>query len=549
MTTDCNTLPFMTAEPLTSPAADVFPIANMIDEIADMRNIEDSFDYVISHLENADQREHLRPKKDTYCKRLRNQLKNGTFRIYPEDVRTIEVDTEYKKRIAQAPTVYHRVGCHSVMVVFERHTYPTLIKNTAASIKGRGMHWLHQIIEEDLAADPYGMLYYYQSDIKGFYDNINQGIMKMQVRDYTSDKVLLPMLDNFISLLPQGLSKGLRSSQCLANLHLNEIDHKMCERVSYHEIEDSNVDKVMLINGTGKVVINGKEIRFHYYRYCDDIVIFARTKEELWMLRNYLASLLAELGLHIKSSEAVRPISTGIDYLGYVTVMYIDPGGQPVVYSRIRKRIKQKFARRIKDVKSRKRRQTLIGSFFGMAAHADCRHLLRTLITPKEFNRLKHKRKMKEFGTFKVTPPTLDGKKNFKGQKISSQELDRKGIIVVDFERDVVPKREREDYQRRLQNASAQGISAELVEKPKTKYIISLLIDGMLRKLWTGDREIWQTLDQIEQQDGLPFFVGVVIDYSGQYRKLNFVAPASLNLSTPTDAELETLLTKYNLQH
>ena len=93
---------------------------------------------------------------------------------------------------------------------------------------------------------------------------------------------------------------------------------------------------------------------------------------------------------------------------------------------------------------------------------------------------------MKDFGDFKVTPPTLDGKKNFKGQKISSQELDKKGIIVIDFERDVVPKREREDYNRRLQSASAQGIDPALVEKPKTKYIISLFYNNELRKLWTG---------------------------------------------------------------
>ena len=130
-----------------TPIGRVFPICNLIDEIADDTNISDSFDYVVSHLESAGQREHIRPKKAAYCRELKRLLSTGQFRITQADFRTIRVTDGPKERIVQAPTVFHRVGCHSIMVPFERHTYPTLIKNTAASIKGRGMHWLHQIIE------------------------------------------------------------------------------------------------------------------------------------------------------------------------------------------------------------------------------------------------------------------------------------------------------------------------------------------------------------------------------------------------------------------
>lgn len=546
---DMNELPYTSSEEAaTTQNVWVFPIRNLIDEIADDANISESFDYVVSHLENAEQREHMRPKKAEYCSRLKKELSTGSFRITEKDFRTMEVIDGPKPRIVQCPTVYHRVGCHAIMEPFERHTYPTLIKNTAASIKGRGMHWLHQIIEEDLLAAPDCMLFYYQSDIYHYYDSINQNILKRQVRRYISDELVLPMMDNFITLLPSGLSKGLRSSQCFANLYLSEVDHKMCERVSYHEVGDKQTEDGMgiAVEVAGEVGVNGKEIRYHYYRYCDDIVIFAATKKELWMLRNYLTNLLAGLGLTIKPSEAVRPISEGLDYLGYKTYLNEVTGE---VYSLIRKRTKQKFARRIKNVKSRKRRQSLIGSFFGMAAHGDCRHLLKKLIYKSEYKKLKIKRKMKEFGNFELKQPTtLDGKKSFKGQKIAIQELDRRGIIVVDYERDVVPRRERDDYMRRLQVASSQGIDAELVEKPRTRYIISLILDGQMRKLWTGDMSIWQKLDQIKEQDGLPFFAGVTIDYSGQYRKMDFVSAASLGLQPPTNEDLEELEKKLNVK-
>jgi len=112
----------------------------------------------------------------------------------------------------------------------------------------------------------------------------------------------------------------------------------------------------------------------------------------------------------------------------------------------------------------------------------------------------------------------------------------------------VVPRREREDYVRRLQAASSQGIDASLVEKPKSKYIISLILDRQLRKLWTGDTDIWQKLDQIKEMDGIPFFTGVTIDYSGQYKRMDFVPAASLELQPPTDEELEWLEKKFNIK-
>lgn len=530
------------------PAEMTFPIHDLMSEIVDDKNLSDSFDYVISHLDNAYQRENEKPKKKRYCKKLKELLASGQFRITENDFRTLEVKDGPKARIVQCPTVFHRVGCHAVMVPFEKYTYPTLIANTAASIKGRGMHWLHQIVEEDIAADPKGMSNYYQCDIYHYYDSISQNKMKLRVRRYVDDPRLLPVMDNFITLLPEecGLSKGLRSSQCLSNLYLSEIDHKMCAKVSYHVINDTSRKdgKGVAAKGEGNLLIKNKVIRYHYYRYCDDIVICAASKKELWRLRDYLVSLLSELGLRIKRNEAVRPMAAGLDYLGYNTFM---TGGDNGSFSKVRKRTKQKFCRRLKSVKSRKRRKQLIGSFFGMAAHADCRNLLKKLLTPGEYGKLKYKRFMKEFGDIKINPTTLDGKKNFKGQKVSMQELDKKGIIVVDFERDVVPRRERDDYTRRLQAAALQGTDTALVEKPRSKYIISLICDGQLRKLWTGDREIWQILEQYDQEeDGFPFFVGVSIEY-GQYRKMNFVKPSSLGLVKPSDEQVEAILKRYNL--
>ena len=51
--------------------------------------------------------------------------------------------------------------------------------------------------------------------------------------------------------------------------------------------------------------------------------------------------------------------------------------------------------------------------------------------------------------------------------------------------------------------------------------------------MWTGDQELWQILEEIDAQRGLPFFVGITVDYSGQYPKTNFVDASTINVTPP----------------
>ena len=89
---------------LVVPPTMIFPLDNLIPEIIDRVNMDTSFDYVVSHLENAGQRDNMRPKKKAYVERLIREIGNGTFRIGPEDFRTLEVTDGPKKRIVQCPT-------------------------------------------------------------------------------------------------------------------------------------------------------------------------------------------------------------------------------------------------------------------------------------------------------------------------------------------------------------------------------------------------------------------------------------------------------------
>ena len=426
-----------------------YPVDNLIPEIVCEENMFGSFDYVIGHLEYETQRAKYSPLRESYVEKLTEEIRSGIFRIYREDVRDIHITDGPKERDVQAPTVYKRVGIHAIMVVVERVTYPSLIKNTAASIKGRGMHWLHHIIEEDLKNVPHLMKHYWQSDLEHFYDNIDHSLMKAELRKYICDSVLLGMLDNFVDLLPKGLSKGLRSSQCFANIFMSPVDYEMLKHVPSYILKKED--------GT-------EEVRYLYYRYQDDAVSFGgENKKDLWKQRDVYVAKVNERGLKVKPNEAVRPISEGLDFLGYV--QYED-------YSLIRKRIKQKAARHLAKVKSRKRRQEIIGSFKGMACHADCKNLYYKLTGLR----------MKKFSEMGVTYTPEDGKKRFPGNTVRLSSITNIPIVVQDYEKD-------------LETENGGG-----------RYLVSVKDGDTFKKFFTASKEMKQILDKINDiEGGFPF--------------------------------------------
>lgn len=454
-----------------------FPIANLVDEITSEQNMGDGYDYVIHHLDTKEQRSKYAPDsipkeewefktkseyrnyiyeqtkvakvREKIIRKLTKEISSGQFRIYLEEVRTMCVTDGPKDRWVQAPTVVKRIGCHCIMVVVEKYLYPTLIKNTGASIKGRGMHWMHHIIEDDIKAYPEKFKYFYKNDISKYYDSIDQNQMKAFIRNYISDPILLPILDCFITLMPEGLSKGLRSSQTFGNLFLSPIHHKMLEICERYFL-------------CGK---EGIEIRYLYYNYCDDTAFASDDKKKLWKLRNIYVEELGKLGLKVKSNEAVRPITEGFDMVGFVHYP---------THSLLRKRIKQNAARKLARIKSRRRRQEVIGAFKGMACHADCKNL---------YLKLTHHR-MKKFSEMGIKYVPTDGKKRFPGKEVSLRTIVNKEIEIHDFE---------------------VGMSTQYGED---RYLVSFKDkqNGEWGKFFTASEEMKNILNQVrEMEDGFPF--------------------------------------------
>ena len=364
---------------------------HIIEEVVEYSNMAESFDQVLSGTKRKKSRQgrYLIAHREEVIKELSERIASGTFHVTAKDIEEKDIIEAGKLRHIQFfKKLKNSIAVHAIMSVVDKHLKKRFIRTTSASIKDRGMHDLMKYIRRDMQEDPEGTRFCYKFDISKFYESVNQDFVMYSVHRVFKDKKLIAMLDNFVRIIPQGISIGLRSSQGLGNLLLSVyLDHYLKDRYGVR----------------------------HFYRYCDDGVVLGKSKAELWEIRDAVHEQVEQIDLKVKANERVFPVDEGIDFLGYV--IYPD-------HVLLRKRIKQKFARKMHEVKSRKRRRVLIASFYGMAKHADCIML---------FNKLTGK-KMKSFKDLNVAYKPEDGKKRFAGAVVSIRELVNLPIVVKDFE-------------------------------------------------------------------------------------------------------------------
>lgn len=349
---------------------------NIIEEIVEYSNMSDSFDRVLrgTKRKESHQGRSLLAHREEVIRELSDRIMQGTYTV--KDYREREIKENGKVRRIQILTMKDRIAVHAVMTVVDRHLKKRFIRTTSASIKGRGMHDLMAYIHRDMQEHPETTRYCYKFDISKFYESINQDTVMECVQRVFKDERLIALLDGFVHMMPHGLSIGLRSSQGLGNLLLSiHLDHVLKDQCGVR----------------------------HFYRYCDDGVVLASSKRELWEVREIIHRQIEGIGLKVKSNERVFLATQGIDFLGYV----IRPD-----YILLRKRIKQKAAKKLNEVKSRKRRRELIASLYGMAKHADCNNMFYNLTG----------KKMRSFKDLNVSYQPEDGKKRFPGAVVSIRD-------------------------------------------------------------------------------------------------------------------------------
>lgn len=319
-------------------------LGNLVPLICTRENIERSIKVVLrgSNRKETKEAQYILSHMDEVIDETIKVISDGSFRLGRYVQQTIKEGV--KERVIQILNYRDRIVVNAIMTILDDKLVKRMIYTTASSIKGRGTMYLKDVIQRDIRCNPKETKYVYKIDINKYYHSIDHALMKICIRRYIKDKVLLPILDNFIDMLEEGLSIGLRASQVFGNLFLGWL-----------------VDMPMKCK---------YRVKF-FYRYCDDIVILGPTKEYLWKLHKIMVELLKDTKLTIKPNYRVFPLSTGLDYLGFVIY--------DVIYSRVRKRIKKNAQYKLSYLKSPRRRQEIIASIKGYCLHCNGHNLFNTL--------------------------------------------------------------------------------------------------------------------------------------------------------------------------
>jgi RNA-directed DNA polymerase len=239
-----------------------------------------------------------------------------------------------EREIFQLPYYPDRITHHAVLNVIGDIFLKSFTKNTYSCIKKRGIHKCLADLKTALK-DVDNTTYCLKIDIKKFYPSIKNEILKSLLRKKFKDEDLLYLLDEIIDSNKQGLPIGNFASQILANFYLTYFDHYLKEKLK--------------INYT--------------MRYCDDIIILGKDKEDLrGKLINIIDYLKDNLKLELSNYQIFPVESRGIDFVGYVSYHH---------KTRLRKSIKKRFINMIKynnNIKSK-------ASYNGWLTHGNCINL------------------------------------------------------------------------------------------------------------------------------------------------------------------------------
>lgn len=226
--------------------------------------------------------------------------KPGNYRIF-----TIY---ERKARQISAAPFRDRVVHHALMNVIEPLLDKRFIFDTHACRQGHGVHLAVSRYQNWAKTHPYAL----KMDISRYFPSIDHTILKQQLTQRIKDKKVLWLFFTIIDHAPsftdaypsyfpgddlltvtsrkKGLPIGNLTSQFLANLYLDDLDHFIKEQLRVKP----------------------------YIRYVDDMILLARNKTDLHAYKKAIATELSKIRLILHPAKVnLFQVRAGVDVLGY----------------------------------------------------------------------------------------------------------------------------------------------------------------------------------------------------------------------------------------
>lgn len=231
-------------------------------------------------------------KQEEYIMWLYEKLKTGT---YKHSGYTTFYVTEPKVRLIEKSAYIDRIVHRWYVDNFIKEYFiKSFISTSYACLENKGMHKACIDVQNTMkhCKKIWNNYYIIKMDVAKYFQNIDKAILYNILQRKIKDKKLLWLTREI--LYSNGIEKGLPignyTSQCFANIYLNELDQyaKHCLKLKY------------------------------YYRYMDDVVVMVKNKKEaiqkLQQIRQFLET---NLELELNSKTQIFKSSQGVNFCGY----------------------------------------------------------------------------------------------------------------------------------------------------------------------------------------------------------------------------------------
>lgn len=292
---------------------------------------------------------------------LHEELTAGTYCPGPSLAFLVE---KPKRREIFAADFRDRVVHHLLVGHLEPAWERRFIHDSYACRKGRGTHKgverLRSFTRKVTANGTRGA-WYLQLDVQGFFVMLDRQILYRRLLAYESDPAVRWLIQVILFREPAG---DCRFRSAKRGVFENLPAHKTLFKARNGcGLPIGNLTSQFFANvyldALDQFIKRGLSVKY-YVRYCDDMVLLSANKEELEEWEERIKAFLADrLRLQLNERRRLRPVSDGIDFLGYI----VRPD-----YLLVRRRVVRSFRERLN-----KAEQTLVS--LGMAIHVDGRSL------------------------------------------------------------------------------------------------------------------------------------------------------------------------------
>lgn len=319
-----------------------------------MKRIGDIYGKIISidniklaHKKASKGKSHYREVKmvnsnyDHYINEIHNLLKTNSYKTSKYTIEEI-FDGRKQRVIHKLPYYPDRIVHHCIMNVLEPYIIKSFIRDTFQSIKGRGTHDAYLRVKRYINKNK--PKYALKLDIEKFYPNINNDILFNKLQNKIKCKQTLNILNNIV-YSSKGIPIGNYTSQYFGNIYLNDFDWY--------------IKQSCRVKG--------------YFRYCDDMLFFGDSPNELLNLYSIVIKQLNDINLFTKNSYNIYHIPTeGVDFVGYT--FYHN-------HIKLRKSISNKMTTKItRSFTKTDNILSMLMSYKGWVRRCNCKILYRSLL-------------------------------------------------------------------------------------------------------------------------------------------------------------------------